>query len=447
MKILKLISSGIISGVFFSLVFSQNLPAEEAPAVPAAPAKDAAGKGISQEALACIKAYSQYLSVQKSGKVEIKMDVKISTQGMKQEFDTDSLLSFERPNKVAYTVKSGLMASNLVCDGKKLFTYVKMLNKYTESDAPENLDGMNFATGNQGLPVVELVVAQNPEAAIMEGVNSAQVLGTEKINGQDCRHLHLEQEEFDWDLWIRAGDKPLLEKIVPDMNKMMKKIMEMQGLDQSGPNAEILKNMSYEIAVNFKNWELGVEIPQDSFKFVAPADAKKVDALFGGDEETDDQAEDDSQSADGLGVGAEAAKFSLETLDGGKFNLSDHIGKSVIVLDFWATWCPPCRKALPMLVSAVAKHKGAGVVFCAVNQGEKRDKIKAFLEKEKIDCTVALDSDSKVGETYGASSIPRTVLIGKDGKIAKIHVGFSDKLEKEISEEIGTLISEKASSK
>lgn len=403
--------------------------------------KNETQKKISPQALEIIKKFSETMKAQKKGSVDITMQMTVNAEGMKQEFKTESHMVFERPNKVAYITKGGMMSSSLICDGEKLYTYVPMLKKYTEEKAPAKLEDVKFNSGAQGIPVAEMIVSDNPEKVIMEGVNSASIVGTEKIDEVECTHIRCEQDDVDWDMWLQIGDKPLIKKFIPDMNKMMKKMLEAQGLG-SGEESELIKNMKYQVEISFKNWKLNEELPADTFKFIPPEGATKVDSLLnlGGKGKEKENLEEDSGSE--LSVGNNAPDFELDTIADSKFKLSDYKGK-IIVLDFWATWCPPCRKALPIVAQTTAKFKDKGVVFCAVNQGENKEKIKAFLGKEKIECNVALDSDSSVGDKYGASSIPRTVIIGKDGKIKNIHVGFSEDLEKKLSEELEKLLSEK----
>ena len=94
-------------------------------------------------------------------------------------------------------------------------------------------------------------------------------------------------------------------------------------------------------------------------------------------------------------VGKPAPDISLPTLDGGQFKLADCLGKKMVILDFWATWCPPCQASLPAYAEMTAAYKD--VVFCAVNLGESPDDIRAFLKKAKIQCNVALDASGAVG--------------------------------------------------
>ena len=94
-------------------------------------------------------------------------------------------------------------------------------------------------------------------------------------------------------------------------------------------------------------------------------------------------AEDRSGSTPAAGVAGNgrepAPDFTLESLDGGEISLSDFRGKTVII-DFWATWCPPCVRTLPTMSDVAAEYKDRGVEFFAVDIGETPDEVRAFLE-------------------------------------------------------------------
>ncbi|MEX2579258.1 MAG: TlpA disulfide reductase family protein [Verrucomicrobiales bacterium] len=135
-------------------------------------------------------------------------------------------------------------------------------------------------------------------------------------------------------------------------------------------------------------------------------------------------------------VGKEAPPVKLTMLDDSNFDLEDHRG-TIVVLDFWATWCGPCIKAMPDVVTAVGAFPDGAVTFRAVNQAETPPIISDFLKKREWDDTpVALDFDMKVSRAYGVEGIPHTVVIGRDGKVAWVHSGYTEELKKELFEAI-----------
>jgi thiol-disulfide isomerase/thioredoxin len=124
-------------------------------------------------------------------------------------------------------------------------------------------------------------------------------------------------------------------------------------------------------------------------------------------------------------AGKAAPDLSLKGLDGQTFKLSEHKG-SVVVLDFWATWCGPCRAALPQLDQIYQQKHGDGLQVFAVDQGETETVVKAFVNETKLGIPVILDPDGAGGAKYKVEGIPQTVVIGKNGVVKKVFVGFDE---------------------
>lgn len=88
----------------------------------------------------------------------------------------------------------------------------------------------------------------------------------------------------------------------------------------------------------------------------------------------------------------------------------------VIILEFWATWCPPCRSSIPHLNDIYRKYKGEGLVVIAVT-AENESTIKSFMRDTRMSFPIGLDDNGKTNQAYGIRSIPTAYLIGKDGKV------------------------------
>jgi peroxiredoxin len=127
-------------------------------------------------------------------------------------------------------------------------------------------------------------------------------------------------------------------------------------------------------------------------------------------------------------VGNPAPDIQLDLLDGKTFRLSETRGE-VVVLDFWASWCGPCMQSMPAVEKVTSEVKARGVRLIAVNLQESPREVTAALRRLKLDLTVALDRDGSVAEKYGAEAIPQTVVIGRDGKVARLYVGGGPHVE------------------
>jgi thiol-disulfide isomerase/thioredoxin len=130
-------------------------------------------------------------------------------------------------------------------------------------------------------------------------------------------------------------------------------------------------------------------------------------------------------------VGTQAEDFVVPLLDGSRFRLADHTDK-VVVLDFWATWCGPCAAALPKIVEATGQFPPEDVIFVAVNQQETHGAIQEYLAAREWDFTVALDRDGEISRQFQVEAIPQTVVIGKGGKIERVHIGAHPNLQEEL---------------
>lgn len=133
-------------------------------------------------------------------------------------------------------------------------------------------------------------------------------------------------------------------------------------------------------------------------------------------------------------VGHLAPDFTLTSLDGETMTLSDHIGRPV-VLNYWATWCPPCRIEMPHLQEASEQYDGR-VTFLGINQGEGEQLISDFRAEYDLNYPLLLDPNLTAHNLYSAVNLPTTVFIDADGVVREVIVGavnsavLQDRLER-----------------
>ena len=123
-----------------------------------------------------------------------------------------------------------------------------------------------------------------------------------------------------------------------------------------------------------------------------------------------------------------APDFALKSVEGKIVKLSDFKGK-VVVLDFWATWCPPCRKGIPDLIEIKKEYEKKGVEIIGISVDDKKtvEQVKSFVKDQKMNYPV-LYADSKVTSDFGGvESIPTSVIIDKKGNIVNRYVGLYPK--------------------
>lgn len=140
-----------------------------------------------------------------------------------------------------------------------------------------------------------------------------------------------------------------------------------------------------------------------------------------------------------LNSGTKAPNFTLPTLDGKRITLAANFEESgkVVILDIWATWCPPCRAEIPHLVRLNKEYGSKGLKIIGVAIDEDKKAVESFAKNQKINYTIALDPQAqKVGKSYGVRGIPVTYIIDKKGVIRYVHSGFPrdpDEQKKEVA--------------
>lgn len=122
-------------------------------------------------------------------------------------------------------------------------------------------------------------------------------------------------------------------------------------------------------------------------------------------------------------------KFTLNDLKGEPVSLEGLLKQNkAVLINFWATWCPPCREEIPDLIGLQTKLKGKAFTILGVDVGESPRKVSNFAEKAGINYPVVLDEDTKVAEEYSVYGIPTTLLVSSEGKVLGEYHGFSPEL-------------------
>ncbi|MGB0680855.1 MAG: TlpA family protein disulfide reductase [Polyangiales bacterium] len=140
----------------------------------------------------------------------------------------------------------------------------------------------------------------------------------------------------------------------------------------------------------------------------------------------------------GVGEGSKAPAVSAKSIDGKKLSWKALLKKhKVIVVDFWAEWCEPCKEEVPFLNKLYKKHKKDGLLVIGINIDKTEKKMNAFLDGKKIAFPIVHDAKAKFVKKYNPPKMPTSYIIDSEGKVRHMHAGFhlskdGKKMKKEI---------------
>lgn len=142
-------------------------------------------------------------------------------------------------------------------------------------------------------------------------------------------------------------------------------------------------------------------------------------------------------------IGKTAPQFQATTFDGTKIQLSEFQGK-VVLIDFWASWCGPCRQEMPFLNELHQKYRKTPFEIIAINIDDKIENAKKFIDRlsEPVHLTIVEDSKQQIPPLYDIKGMPTSILIDKEGVIRFWHTGFKESNKEDYISEIDGLIRE-----
>jgi peroxiredoxin len=136
-----------------------------------------------------------------------------------------------------------------------------------------------------------------------------------------------------------------------------------------------------------------------------------------------------------------APNFTLKNLAGKNIKLSELTG-NVVLINFWASWCGPCRQEMPLLNAIHNKYKPLGFTVLGVNVEEKVANARSFIGERPVDFPILLDNKNRISKLYNVVAMPTTVVIDRDGKIRFIHQGYQSGDEVKYRKMVKTLVRE-----
>jgi peroxiredoxin/outer membrane lipoprotein-sorting protein len=324
----------------------------------------------------------------------------IMARGVQQSAETHLALAAVKPDKYRLTFKDDSKEIILVADGETTWTYMPKLKQYTKQQAAMSGDDDE----NDGEQADTLTIALRALVLFYENVArygpSAMLAKDErvKVGGDriDCYVVRFQSAKSQHQLWV---DK---ERFV------VVRHLEVARQTMNGVLVEV------QINTTWKEAEIKMPPANDLFSFDPPSNAAEVQALNLPGERV-------------LLTGKNAMDFELKDIQGAQVRLSDYRGK-IVLLDFWATWCPPCRKELPSIEKLHREFAGKDVVVLGIND-EDSGTVKGFLKKNEYTLPTLMDSKKNVHRMYGARAIPTVIVIDRNGVIRVHYIGGRSEAE------------------
>jgi thiol-disulfide isomerase/thioredoxin len=339
----------------------------------------------------------------------------------------------------------------LMSDGDKVYSVWEDGGQYLEQEFPSDV---NAALDEEESYLIRAsyypgltVLLRRPASANDYFRDHITITGAEReaVDGEPCVRL---------DGTNRGRNQPL-EKPIPAsfwfsersglmvkaVNDHTEEYKERGGGDRFLGDAESIEKAVW--VITFHDVKVDEAIDPDTFK--VPEGLEKVEEFSRGDafvmdDERAQEEEEEAEEGAAL-LGKPAPEFSGRLLDGSEFSLGSLKGR-VVVMDFWATWCPPCVASIPSIQKMSEKFAAAEspVTVIGINQDQGKTRtVKSFVDKRKITFQQVMD-EGEIGNLYGVTGIPTTVILDREGVVQYVHIGGSATIGDELGVKVEKIL-------
>ncbi len=362
----------------------------------------------SQDAQGLLKKVSDTYKNLKSYHFEGTTTMEVKAEGMQQKMEMPMVMAAAKPGKTRLEIKNPMTGMLRVSNGETTWMYIPRLKQFTKRTAAtvETAGGESEKTG------LDAALSGSPLAQfeqLADKAKGAKMLREEttEIDGKkiDCYVVELPQE-LPKNLPVQMESSPKTLWIDKARYLVVKESF-------SGKMSSPMGEMQMFTTTVFNVAKINEPVSETLFTFTPPEGAKEV-------------AELSFPGAASL-AGKEAGDFTLKDLKGREFNLKNLRGK-VVVLNFWATWCGPCRLELPHLEKLHQEFKDKGLVVLGVND-EESETAREFVKSNNYSFPTLSDTKREVAKLYKISAIPTLIVVDREGKISTHFVGMRSEEE------------------
>ena len=334
-----------------------------------------------------------------------------------ESVEEETRMVFRRPDRLLIESSSLRMAA----DGETLKLILDEMEAYLEfpwADSLEStLEPQLAYLGMTLLPDILALLSADPRQRLMDYVEQVdiEILEDTEVDGRNCWQLKIWSEQME-----DMGSADLRAMIDQETGLLQALRFRVDAIEIPGmaDAAGIPKWMT--VSIQSRGRLLNEPVAEETF--VTDVSGLTLAASF---EDLIEQVQAGMMSEDEALRGEPAPEFELELLNGETFSLAAYRGQ-VVLIDFWATWCPPCVESLPYLQSM---HEEIGdritLIGVSVDRASSLSRVESMVEQFGITYLVGLNDDGRIAVDYGASAIPTMVLVDQEGIVREVKTGFS----------------------
>lgn len=365
-----------------------------------------------ENATGILKSVEEQYKSMKTFELQAVLNSTIKAVGKNQNTSFPIYYARREPGEIRIEVRGNQMGLTIVSDGNSTWTYLPESGEYKVQRASV-LQASRNTGGEMASSDFTDMGEQLTETykTITKNIKKAEFLGTETVTMADGT------KNKAYKIKVTYTQNPGFRDMVisPTTYLIDKKthLVLRQSLQVSASEDSPQSPLTMYQTVNLRAANLKPSFTDSVFQFHPPSSAKEVKKFAFENMQ--------NRTGDAL-VGKEAINFNLTSIGGGQINLKDLRGK-VVVLDFWATWCGPCREAHPHLQKLYEEYKNDGLVVLGINS-ESKAKVQHYMQENGYTFTNLMDPDQSVGINYRVDAIPSVFIINRKGIVDAHLVGY-----------------------